>query len=224
MHASRLAPGFREALEGAGLWSVDALGARALGEPVKDHRSSWVRAVNIDSMDVYVKTYDYPRLADRLRGLGRTTFWSPSRATREWDALAWLRSRGFAAPEPLAAVELRRRGLLRRAVLVTAAHPGHVLDQWLPHQPAATIDAVLGALEAHVEALHAAGFRHRNLDLRNLLAERLDDAWRIVVLDAPRHRLVGLGPPTDALAAADWRRLSRSIDAALPRRTARRTG
>lgn len=203
--------GFEKALEEAGLDDGTAISARDLGEVVTDHRSSWVRRFRVGATEVFVKTYDYPTLRDRLRGAFRNTWFAPSRAAREWDGLRWLRARGFEAPEPLAYFELRRALGLRRAVLVTAAQPGHRLDELLPSLSPDDRDALLTRLEHHVEALHAAGFRHRNLDLRNLLARHEDDEWHLVTLDCPRHRTVAAGPAHDRLARADWDRLARSL-------------
>jgi hypothetical protein len=63
-----------------------------------------------------------------------------------------------------------------------------------------------------------AGFRDRNLDLRNLIAvcathepswEPTD--WSIYKVDSPRFRIVSPKAGKDALAAADLVRLERSL-------------
>ena len=210
-------PWFGEERGRVGLSGLEALSARDLGEAITDHRSSWVRRVQIGPTDCYVKTYDYPTIRDRVRGLFRTTFLAPSRARREWQALLWLRDHGFAAPEPLAHLECRRYGLLRRAVLVTEAYPGRSLDALLPSLTQPDRDDLLCAVESTVEALHRQGFRDGNLDLRNLLARRLDDgSWEIAKIDSPRHRLVSPDAPShDHGARADWERLSASVAACL---------
>ena len=176
-------PGFENALEEAGLKALSAISSRDRGEAVTDHRSSWVRRFEVGTTEVFAKTYDYPTLRDRLRGAFRNTWFAPSRARREWDGLCWLRSKGFEAPEPLACLEHRIAGALRRAVLVTATQPGERIDHLLTDLVPTELDALLTHLEQHVEAMHAAGFRHRNLDLRNLLARRESNAWVIATLD-----------------------------------------
>jgi hypothetical protein len=158
-------------------------------------------------------------LTDRLRGAFRTTMFRASRAAREWDALCWLRSRDLAAPEPLFLCERRHLRQLHRAVLVTEAYPGTPLDRVLPTLPVAERGQLLLTLERFVEAMHRAGFRDRNLDLRNLLARRLTDgAWEVAKIDSPRHRIVAPGPALDRDARADWDRLARSLaELQLPR-------
>jgi hypothetical protein len=216
--AVRSAPGAARALAAAGLDSLAALSSRALGTVVTDRRTSWVRRVDLDAYAIYVKTYDYGTTGGRVRGLFRTTWLAPGRALREWNALHWLRAHGFGAPEPLQVWTDRRLGVLRRAVLVTRAHPGRPLSELLPELASAERAALLAALEAFVAALHAAGFRDRNLDARNLLAERAAGSWSLAKLDSPRHRLVAPGPADDRLARADWQRLADSLAAlGLPR-------
>lgn len=206
------ANGFAEERRRAGLSSLDALSARDLGEPVTDHRSSWVRRAKIGTRLVYIKTYDYPWAGDRIRGLLRTTFLAPSRARREWDALLWMRAQGLAAPEPLALAERRWHGVLQRCVLVTDAYPGQPLDELLLGLKPRERDHLLRCLESFVDALHRKGFRDGNLDLRNLLARRRDDdSWEIVKIDSPRHRVTRPGPAHDRRARADWDRLSASL-------------
>jgi hypothetical protein len=65
-----------------------------------------------------------------------------------------------------------------------------------------------------VRALHARGFRHRNLDLRNIVARPQQsggaEEFDLAVLDAPRHRLVPPGRSHDRLARRDWERLAAS--------------
>ncbi len=208
----RLAPAVLPRLRQVGLDSLGALSSRQLGEVVTDHRTSWVRRTVVDTTHIFIKTYDYPSAGDRARGWLRTTWLAPSRAAREWDALTWLRDRGFAAPPPWGAIEWRRLGVLRRAVVVTEADLGEPLARRLPAMPPDEREAVLAALVRFVEELHRAGFRDRNLDLRNLLAHRLPGGdYAIAKIDSPRYRLRPPGPAHDRLAREDWARLARSL-------------
>ncbi len=212
-----VAPGFLDRLRRAGLDSLGGLSDRGLGEPVTDHPTTWVRHACIDTIDLYVKTYDYPTWRDRGRGLGRNTALAASRPAREHAALKWLRAHGFGGPQGLAVVEARRLGFLRRATLVTAAWPGQSVDRLLPglgHQDRATL---IADLRCFVDRLHREGFRDRNLDLRNLLARRnlreYQREWEIVKIDSPRFRLVAAGEPDDRLARQDRQRLAASLEA-----------
>lgn len=184
------------------------LGDPQLGEPVAASRTSWVRRVRILASDYFVKTYDYKSLGARLRGALRNT--GPlrkSRAQREAIALSWLRSHGFAAPEPVGWEEFRSFGLLRRAILVTSAFPGRSLDAVLPELPAPARAEVGVALGAFVARLHAAGFRDGNLDLRNLLLHEDRSALSFAKIDSPKFRIVPKGRADDRWVRADWARL-----------------
>lgn len=187
-------------------------GERGFGAVVTDHRSSWVRRAEVDTRSLFIKTYDYPSTADRWRGAGRNTWLAPSRAQREAQALRWLGDRDLGQVATVAVVEWRTPrwlgslGLLRRAVLVTEAWPGTAAGEVLPQLDAGERTALLDALVAHVDCLHAQGFRDGNLDLRNLLVHRdPTGAWRCTKIDSPRWRLGKR--PRDAAARADWDRL-----------------
>lgn len=205
-------PDIRQLLEEAGLGSLELLTSRGIGEPITDRRSSWVRLVSIGSTQLYIKTYDYPDAGDRWRGMLRNTFLRPSRARREGRALSWLRERGFDAPEPVAVLEKRRGGFLYRAVLITRAWPGHPLHRLLPVVGQADRLALLDAVRRYVTGLHAAGFRDRNLDLRNLLARRSDAGeWVVAKIDSPRFKITSAGRRSDRAARSDLRRLDESL-------------
>lgn len=184
-------------------------GERSFGRAVTDHASSWVRRVASGSGDFFVKTYEYTTWIARLRGALRYT--GPhrrSRAAREFDAMAWLRLHLPYAAEPVAAFEHRRFGFVVRAILITAAWPGERCDALL-----ATLDGegrrrLAAAIAEFVRALHRAGARDGNLDLRNLLAQPDESGrFRIAKIDSPRFRTTAPGDRPDAGTRADWARL-----------------
>jgi hypothetical protein len=195
------------------------LSSREQGMEVRSSRTSWVRRGRVDHdgmvEDWFVKTYDYPGLAP-LRGALRNTLLRPSRAAREWDALAWLHGAGFAAPAPVAVLERRWFGFLRRAVLITLAWPGERVDSLMEKLPPAGRCELAAAVLSLVAALHQRGFRDRNLDLRNLLARREVGAWIVAKIDSPRWRLCPSGPAADRLAREDWDRLLPQLRAYVP--------
>lgn len=190
----------------------DAPGERGFGAVVTDHRSSWVRRAEITATSYHVKTYDYPRAADRWRGAGRNTWLAPSRAHREARALIWLLERGLGEVAPVAVAEWRtprwlgRAGFLRRAVLVTRTWSGSAAGVVLPQLAPPQRTGLLDALAAHVDRLHAAGFRDGNLDLRNLLVRPGEDgSWQCTKIDSPRWHVSAR--PRDAAWRRDWDRL-----------------
>lgn len=185
------------------------LGERTFGTSIVDHRSSWVRRGTILSSPYFIKTYDYPAARDRWRGWLRNTGpLTRSRAAREFDAMAWLRAHQVPTAAPIAVLETRRFGLLRRAILVTAAFPGTAADTLLPTlAPAEQVD-LARAIGRLVGILHRLGFRDGNLDLRNLIVQRHDDGWCVAKIDSPRFRLCRPGPTEDRWTRRDWARLS----------------
>lgn len=184
------------------------LGARELGEVVTDHRTSWVRRHRLADLDVFAKTYDYPGLGDRLRGVLRTTVLAPGRARREAQALDWLAREGFPAPSVLGIAEVRRRGWLRRSILFLSAWPGRRIDQLLLGLGDARRDRLIAATWRFVDELHAAGFVDGNLDPRNLLARPVGEDFELTKIDSPRHRRFGRGRAPARAIAADRARLA----------------
>jgi len=178
------------------------------GRIVTDHRTSWVRELRLQGRSFFVKVYEYLTWGDRLRNFARRTGpFARSRAAAEFDALAWMRRHGLPTAEPILAAESRRGGFLVRATLVTAAF-GEPVGDWLGRIGPDERTALAQAIGGLVGQLHRLGFRDRNLDLRNLLAQRDDSgAWTVAKIDSPRHRLCAPGRDGDRLAAADWARL-----------------
>ncbi len=213
LRAVELATRLAEALERTGV-PPSALAAKSFGTPVTDHRSSWVRRGAVATIEVFAKTYDYPTLRDRLRGAFRTTWLRPGRARREAAALRLLAAEGLPGPEPLAVLECRRFGWLRRAVLVTEAWPAPTLAELHGKLDPAGRRALRAAARSFAQRLHALGFVDRNLDPRNLLAEQQDDgSFRICKIDSPRFRRLAPGRRLDRLAALDRARLERGLRA-----------
>jgi hypothetical protein len=106
---------------------------------------------------------------------------------QEYDNLCWLRRHDFAAPRPLAAGVRFAGGLPRYQFLITeylADCP--TLLAWLPGASADQRARLVENLAREVARLHALGFVHRDLFLRNLLVRAgpgdpcpiFIDAWR----------------------------------------------
>ncbi|MFO1051315.1 MAG: lipopolysaccharide kinase InaA family protein [Planctomycetota bacterium] len=206
-----LAPRLAEALERTGL-PPSALAAKSFGTKVTDHRSSWVRRGAVAAIEVFAKTYDYPTLRDRLRGAFRTTWLRPGRARREAAALRLLQAEGLPGPAPLAVLEWREFGWLRRAVLVTEAWPAPSIAELYGRLDPAGRRALAAAARSFAQRLHAFGFVDRNLDPRNLLAAQRDDgSFRIAKIDSPRFQRLPPGRRLNRLAALDRARLERGL-------------
>lgn len=177
---------------------------RDVGADVVSRRSSWVRRLRTDAGTFYLKCYEYSSWGDRIQNWAKWTApWRKSRAARECEAFAWLAERGFPAPAHFACLERRRAGFLVGATILTSAAPGFSADRLLESATPEQRTQTARAIGRFVRALHLAGFRDRNLDLRNLIVA----GERIVKIDSPRHRIVPPETAEDALARADWARL-----------------
>lgn len=191
--------------------ALAALAQGREGERVAGSRSSWVVRMRQGAIDCHVKTYVYPGLRDRVRGWFRNTLLAPSRAAREVAAAQWLLAHGFAAARPLVLAEQRGFSGVRVAVVATETVAGDRLDRWLPTADESRRREVLRALAAWVEEVHAAGFRDRNLDLRNLILLP-GEPPRFAKVDSPRFVIARSKGP-DALSRADVARLTASLAA-----------
>lgn len=189
------------------------LRARTFGDKVVHHRSSWVNRMRADSLDAFIKTYEYSSWGDKLGNCAKWT--APlrhSRAVREWLALRWLNDHELPTVKPLACWESRRFGFVEHASILTATFDGEAADQVFANANEAKRKALATAIGAFVVTLHGKGFRDRNLDLRNLLIRQGTEQIHIAKIDSPRFQLVrpqspGAGSPKDRLANADWQRL-----------------
>jgi hypothetical protein len=200
----------------------DAIAGRELGDPVTDHRTSFVRRLATPRGEVFVKTYEYATWPARLRDFGRRTGpFARSRAAREFDALAWMRRQALPGPAPIAVLEWRRMGFLCRATLITPRFPGDDVAALLPALPANQRVELARAIGELVARLHLLGFRDGNLDLRNLIARRDPEGWIVAKVDSPRHRFAARGRAHDRQADADWRRLSPQLEPFVPASVAR---
>jgi hypothetical protein len=207
-------PQQQELADKLGFHSLWDLSNPESGTPVTSSKSSWVRLIQANRIDYFVKTYDYPTIRSRLRGTLRNTGpLRPSRSRREAAALEWFGQHNFPAPAFVGFAEVRRLGWLRRAVLVTQKFPGRDLASLLPTTPPPDRDAIGTCIGTFVRRMHHLGFRDRNLDLRNLLLADDRSSLAIAKIDSPRHRLVPPGAANDRLARADWTRLLPQLDA-----------
>lgn len=120
--------------------------------------------------------------------------------TREFANLAWLRKHLFQAPEPLVAGWLETCGSASFQFLITAevARARPLEEAWSELSPASRSE-LASELGRELARLHALGFVHRDLYVRNLLVADPVAGRRLVFLDAWRsgRPLPGRGPAYD---------------------------
>ena len=193
------------------LESLDGGGEPAEVEPIKRSRVRHVFRTRLsDDTGVYVKRYlsDAPRRELRFL-VGR------SRALQEFQNLCRLRALGLASVEPLCCAELRRRGLLLEAVLVTRELPDALpLRERLRGLAEAERGALVDDLAGVVRRLHDAGLWHRDLHMGNVLTVRgPGDRALPVLVDVQKLRCLRVPLPA-ALRARDLAMLGARLSAA----------
>lgn len=125
----------------------------------------------------FFKTYAFPG-ASRWRHLGRRALGGAAPCFQEARNLAWLAEQGFDAPEPLAAALVLERGLPTRQALASALVPdARALDRAVVESDERGRRELARTLGALTGRLHARGFVHRDLFLRNLLLDRERRLW-----------------------------------------------
>lgn len=152
----------------------------------------------------------HARHGGALARLTGDRFLAPTRAPRELAIARRLTTAGVETPEVVAYALYPAGPLLRRSDVATREVAGRDLAEALcAPASAAERRAMLEATAALVRALGAAGARHHDLNLKNiLLAPREAGAVRAVVLDVDR---IVFGRPGDpAITAANLARLARS--------------
>ena len=138
-------------------------------------------------------------------------FLPPTRAPHELDTALRLAAASVPTPEIIAYATYPAGGVFRRSDVATREIVGgrDLADALAPTGPAGRRIAALAATRALLDALHQAGARHPDLNVRNILiVERDGGDHRAFVLDVDR---VVFGTPGDPrIAAANVRRLVRS--------------
>jgi len=127
------------------------------------------------------------------------SLWGLSPALAAWHAARALRARGFSTPEALAAVEVRRAGVLRKSFFVTREVPGAltanrcwqaILGEPDAGRRRAGRRALARALGDLFRRLHAAGVYHNDLKDVNVLVSGPPGDPRCVLLDLERVRVL----------------------------------
>lgn len=123
-----------------------------------------------------------------LARLTRDLFFPPTRAPRELTISLKLASAGVRTPPVLMYGVERRALVLRRSDVVTrVVDDARDLSAFLqPGEPAAARAEAWRATRALVDSLNAAGARHHDLNVKNILIERREGGLVAWVLDVDR--------------------------------------
>ena len=105
----------------------------------------------------------------------------PSRAWRAWRRANEMLVRLLPVPTPVAAVEVRRWGLLREAYFISAAVAGTRLLEFVRER--GLDPEVLWKLGWELRRLHDRGFHHQDLKANNVLVSGGPGDWRLWFVD-----------------------------------------
>jgi hypothetical protein len=144
--------------------------------------------VRLGSVEAWFKMGTLRGKARVRHALRRALLARPLPREAEHENLAWLAERRFRAPRPLAAVSFWRGGLPLHQALFTEFLPdARPLHTELPVLSAEIRAEVLDELAREVARLHALGFAHHDLYLRNVLVLEhppQSDPRRLAFIDA----------------------------------------
>ena len=143
----------------------------------------------------------------------------PARAHRAFRYGLALARENVPAPRPLALIEHRPRGLVRRSFLVLETVDGQMLHDFLGSSAlagaggAALKEALWDALATEIAALHAAGFRQRDLKAPNILVstDRNSDRFAVHLVDLEGMNRLQQTPPPQRVRIRDLARLVVSL-------------
>lgn len=156
----------------------------------KDSRSTKAGTLHLDDgREVFIKRYNNKGLRYTLRYLFRR-----SRPFRAWAA-AWACERnGIPSPRPLAAVAVRRAGVLREAWLIRLAVSDPVSTLTYAEQvlrKPRLRDDFTGQVCALLAKMHAVGIGHGDPKLSNIYAQNDNGEFRYGVWDLDGATLAG---------------------------------
>jgi len=204
----------------AALASADTLHAWAAAQPdrreLRGRGAAYAVTLPDDAADVVVRHSAHGGL---LAPVTRDLFLAPTRAPHELDTARRLRARGVRTPEVIAWLAYPAGPFFRRADVATRLVPdGRDLADALadPARPRGPGAPWLRATAALLHALAAAGARHPDLNLKNvLLAPDADGAPAAWALDVDVVTLTAALPDARQVAdaaRANWARLHRSLE------------
>ena len=174
-------------------WRKDTMQAAAeLGSRLVQARETHGEFIEFEGGGCYLKAGPLNAGSAWRHGLAAHLLRRKAPRVREYNNLSWLIERHFQAVLPFAAGVFTRKGLPHYQYLLTRrVEDGRQLDEfWLGSSPRER-RGVIEELARELARMHALGFLHHDLYVRNLLVRPLGCERRVVFLDAWAG-----GPPT----------------------------
>lgn len=135
----------------------------------------------IGGIDLTVKEFRVPSLANRIA----YTFFRKGKARRSYDNAITLSNLSIGTPEPIAYIEERAGGLLRRSYYVCRYWEGDVVGGW--EHKMSDSSAMLESLARFTLTLHQKGVYHKDFSQGNILYRRTNNGgFEFVLVDINR--------------------------------------
>ena len=149
------------------------------GEQIFQGRNRIYRAT-IGGIDLTVKEFRVPSLINRWA----YAHLRHGKARRSFDNAMQLARLGIETPEPIAYIEERNNGLLRRSYYICRYWEGQTVRNW--ETTVADSGAMLDALARFTLNLHRNGVMHRDFSPGNIIYRIEDGNYRFALVDINR--------------------------------------
>lgn len=155
------------------------------GNVVYDGRNI-LKRVNIDNVDVVVKSFKKPHIINRVV----YSFFRQSKAERSYIYSMELQKHGFETPEPVAMIEQYQGGLLSRSYYICCYDSGETVRGLMGGKVEGNEDRLL-AFARYTATLHQAGILHLDYSPGNILIHRnTSNQYSFSLVDVNRMRLL----------------------------------
>lgn len=132
-----------------------------------------------------VKSYRKPIFFNRVA----YSFFRRSKARRAYENALEVELRGFETPKPIAYIEQKSGGLLRKSYFVSLQCPySRTLREFAVNHDITGREDIPQALGAYVAALHRAGILHLDLSVGNILFEKEETGIHFSLVDINRMK------------------------------------
>lgn len=153
----------------------------SMGEVVYSARNE-IRRVSCDGTAFCIKRYHVPRGLNRLI----YTFFRKPKAIRAYENAELLNKRGFSTPEQVAVI--LQGGLLSWSYLVTVYSPLNRRFYEFREHGIKGYEELLNNLGVLAGEMNDKGLLHKDFSPGNILFDRVDDKWKIEIVDINRLR------------------------------------
>lgn len=160
------------------------------GELLYDKRNQVRRFVLPDGLHLMVKQFHRPNIVQKLC---YSTFWT-NKAQKSYRFGNQLLHLGIGTPEPIAAVEYKKAGLIERYYFVSDEDTGISCEEALSVEDSCPMSAkqleIIDALAHFLTELHDNGFLHGDANLSNFRLHQTEEGFSFAVIDTNRSKFL----------------------------------